>query len=75
MNKSEYRIPSDGKRERFMQTYNYPDFCTVSFYRGDRIEVAVEPFFAAWAKPHPVATFYLEVPYGVVEEYLKSVGI
>lgn len=58
-----------------MQTYNYPDFCTVSFYRGDRIEVDVEPFFAEWARPHPVATFYLEVPYAKVEEYLKSVGI
>ena len=75
MNKTEYQLPSKGKRERFMQTYNYPDFCTVSFYNGDRIDVAVEPFFAPWAKTYGIATFYVEVPYGVVEEYLKSVGI
>lgn len=58
-----------------MQTYNYPDHCTVSFYNGDRIDVAIEGFFAPWAKTYGCATFYVEVPYGVVEEYLKSVGI
>lgn len=57
-----------------MQTYNYPDSCTVSFYRGDRIEVGIEGFFAPWAKTFSCATFYLEVPYAKVEEYLKSVG-
>lgn len=58
-----------------MQTYNYPDHCTVSFYAGARMDPAMVSYFSEYAVTYSCATFYVEVPYGVVEEYLKSVGI
>jgi hypothetical protein len=60
-------------KDRYMQTYHYPDFATVVFFDGSRASTAIDPFFSKWAKPHPVCVFYTEVPYVVVEKYLSMV--
>lgn len=60
---------------RYMQTYNYPDHCTVSFYEGARMDTTLVPEFSMYTKAFSCATFYVDVPYAVVEEYLETVGI
>ena len=70
-NMTEYTISKD----RYMQTYNYPDRCTVSFYNGARMDTAIVPTFAAYAKVYSSATFYVDVPYAEVKAYLKALGI
>jgi hypothetical protein len=67
---TEYTISKD----RYMQTYNYPDHCTVSFYSGARMDTTPVEEFSMYRKDFSCATFYLEVPYAVVEAYLKTVG-
>ncbi len=68
---TEYKVGKD----RFMQTYNDPDSCTVSFYNGARMDTAIVPEFSLYTKAFSCATFYVDVPYPVVEAYLKTVGI
>jgi len=61
--------------KRYMQTYRYPDSCTVSFYNDARIDVGIVEFFRPWAREFDCATFYVDVPYSKVDEYLETVGI
>jgi hypothetical protein len=60
--------------KRFMQTYNYHDSCTVSFYNDSRIDLAIVEFFRPWVVEYSCATFYIGVPYSKVDEYLETVG-
>ncbi len=57
-----------------MQTYNDEHTCTVSFYSGARMDTTPVEEFSMYRKEFSCATFYLEVPYAVVEAYLETVG-
>jgi hypothetical protein len=68
---TEYAISKD----RYMQVYNYPDHCTVSFYNGSRMDMETVEYFSAHATLFSCATFYTGVPYAAVEQYLETVAI
>ena len=65
----EYKIGKD----RFMQTYA-GETATVSFYNGSRHDMALVPFFEPWVVWYSCATFYENVPWEKVDEYLETVG-